>query len=103
MGAGSAATYALFSLSLTTFSFGCLVFPAQQCCSASSYPERLTSEYLTGDRWFLNNADFLRTFLAMEQDIKPVALRILCFGDSLTAGCVLWDHNSPIYLSTDTQ
>lgn len=103
MGAGSAATYSLFSLSLTTFSFGCLVFPAQQCCSASSYSEQLTFHYLTEDRWFLNHADFLRTFLAKEEDTKPMALRILCFGDSLTAGCVLWDHNSPMYLSTDTK
>ena len=103
MGAGSAATYALFSLSLTTFSFGCLVFPAQQCCSASSYSEQLTFDYITGPRWFFNHAGFLRTFLTMEEDTKPVALRILCFGDSLTAGCVLWDHNSPIYLSTDTK
>ena len=103
MGAGSAATYALFSLALTSFSFGCLVFPAQECCSASSYTERLASDYFTGDRRFLSYADFLKTFLAMDEDTKPVALSILCFGDSLTAGYVLWDHKSPMYLSTDTK
>lgn len=77
MGAASYATYALFSLALTAFSFGCLVFPAHECCSASSYSERLASDYL------------LRTFLGMDENTensKPVALRILCFGDSLTAG-----------------
>ena len=88
------AGYIYFCYAFTASSLvdACSFFPDHKCCSsASSVSEKLPNIATTEDLISFDNFDFLRVYpnmsqISMADRSLPKSLRILCFGDSLTAG-----------------
>ena len=95
-----------YTLTASLLVDACSFFPSHICCSsASSLSEKLASVAVAGDLLYLSPLDFVKTYLdmsqaSMEDKSLPKSLRILCFGDSLTAGYMSSDPEHHPYGDT---
>lgn len=62
----------------STFVGACSLFPNHICCSSSHSFSEALDQY--------TETEYTRTEIGVMNDTPPKSLRILCFGDSLTAG-----------------